>query len=192
MAKRAAKQEGRGRLSSIDLLPPEADEDIVWANEALRERKLPQTVILAEFNERLLDRRFEPISKGAWSRYSVRKAVQWRGMDEDHRVMGEIHAALDVKAPDEVTLVIGEMLKLAVFRQLESGDASVKELAGLARVLRNAVLAQADTVEYRKSLAELNERLAKVAEVVAAASAPGGTTKDTLDKIRVLMTTGAA
>lgn len=192
MARKPRKDEGRGRLSTIDLLPPEADAAIVWANEALRERNLPGSTILTEFNERLMDLRIEPISKGAWSRYSVRKAVQWRRMEEEHAVMGQIHAALDVEAPDQVTLVIGEMLKLAVFRQLESGEATVKELSGLARVLRNAVLAQADTVEYRKSLAELNERLAKVAEVVAAAGAPGGTTKDTLDKIRMLMTTGAA
>ena len=168
MARKPRKDEGRGRLSTIDLLPPEADAAIVWANEALRERNLPGSTILTEFNERLMDLRIEPISKGAWSRYSVRKAVQWRRMEEDHLVMGQIHAALDVKSPDQATLVIGEMLKLAVFRQLEEGEVSVKELAGLARVLRNAVLAQADTVEYRKSLADLNDRLAR-----ATASAAG-------------------
>jgi hypothetical protein len=40
------RREGRGRLSTIDLLPEEAEEDVVWALEQLRERKLPQNVIL--------------------------------------------------------------------------------------------------------------------------------------------------
>lgn len=187
----AIKSEGRGRLSSIDLLPPEAEPDIVWANAALVARKLPGDAILAEFNELLMDRGIAPISKGAWSRYSVRKAVQWRRMEEGHVVMAQLHAALDGDAPDQVTLVIGEMLKLAVFKHLEGEETSVKDLSGLARVLRNAVKAQADTVEYRKALADLNDRLKQVAEVVAAAGKPGGTTKDTLDKITTLLTTGA-
>lgn len=39
----ADRREGRGRLSSIDQLPEEAEPDIVWANEQLRKEKLPQT-----------------------------------------------------------------------------------------------------------------------------------------------------
>ena len=50
------RREGRGRLSSIDLLPDEAEPEVVWALEQLRDRKLPQTAILAEFNERLADK----------------------------------------------------------------------------------------------------------------------------------------
>ena len=33
-------------------------------------------------------------------------------------------------------MLIGEMLKLAVFEHLEAGEVSVKDLNGLARVLR--------------------------------------------------------
>ena len=52
----AADQDGRGRLSSIELLPDEAEPDIVWANEQLRERTMPANAILTEFNKRLADR----------------------------------------------------------------------------------------------------------------------------------------
>ena len=38
------------------MLPEEAEEDIVWALEQLRENKLPQTTILEEFNLRLADK----------------------------------------------------------------------------------------------------------------------------------------
>ena len=82
-------RQGRGRLSSIDLLPDVAEEAIVWALEQLRERKLPQNVIHAEFNEMLLDLNaqhdldppIEPISKSAFNRYSVRKAMIFRKLD---------------------------------------------------------------------------------------------------------------
>ena len=70
------RREGRGRLSSIDLLPEEAEEDVVWALEQLRARNLPQTVILAEFNERLADKGIEAISKSSWSRYAVLKRIR--------------------------------------------------------------------------------------------------------------------
>ena len=46
MAARKEDRIGRGRLSSIDLLPEEADEDVAWALEQLRARDLPQNTIL--------------------------------------------------------------------------------------------------------------------------------------------------
>ena len=82
----ADRREGRGRLSSIDLLPDEATPDVIWALEQLRERKLPQNAILAEFNLRLADKGLEPVSKSAWSRYAVRKAIQFRKHDEARAV----------------------------------------------------------------------------------------------------------
>lgn len=187
----AKAREGRGKLSSIDMLPPEAEADLVWALEQLQERKLPQTAILEEFNERLADLGLPPISKGAWSRYSVRKAVQWRRMEEGRKVMGDLRGALKDEEPDEITLLLSEMLKLAVYEHLEGGELSVKDLGALARTLRNSVKAQADTVEYRKAVADLNDRLKRVAEAVAEAGAKGGVRQDTLAKITQLLTTGA-
>lgn len=194
---RARKQEGRasegrGRLSSIDLLPPECDLDIVWADEALRERKLPQTAILAEFNERLADKGLTPISKGAWSRYSVRKAKTWRRLDEGRIVMADALDGIDTEATDRITLLIGEMLKLAVFEHLEAGELSVKDLNGLARVLRHSVQAQTDTVAWKQAVADLEERLRKIATLVSDSAGKGAAGKDTLAKITELLTTGAA
>ena len=187
--------EGRGRLSSIDLLPPECDLDIVWADELLRERKLPQTAILAEFNERLADKRLPPVSKGAWSRYSVRKAKTWRRLDEGRIVMADtldgIDGGRDNGAGDRITMLIGEMLKLAVFEHLEAGEVSVKDLNGLARVLRHSVNAQADTVAWKKAVADYEERLKQIAALVADSAGKGAAGKDTLAKITELLTTGA-
>src|SRR3546814_13583166 len=85
-----ADQEGRGRLSSIDLLPEEAEPDIVWASEQLRLREKPAKMILAEFNARLADRGIASISKSAWGRYSVRQALQFRTLAQVHHISGEL------------------------------------------------------------------------------------------------------
>ncbi|MES2755601.1 MAG: phage protein Gp27 family protein, partial [Pseudomonadota bacterium] len=78
----ARPREGRGRLSSIDLLPDDAEAEIIWALEELRERRQPQVAILAEFNARLADRGVAGVSKSAFSRWSIRKALQFRRLDE--------------------------------------------------------------------------------------------------------------
>jgi hypothetical protein len=84
------RREGRGRLSSIDMLPEDAEPDVVWALEQLRERTMPQNAILDEFNKRLADRGIAKVSKSSWSRYAVRKAIQFRKLDEVQRMSGEL------------------------------------------------------------------------------------------------------
>src|SRR3546814_3632487 len=67
---------------------------IVWASEQLRLREKPAKMILAEFNARLADRGIASISKSAWGRYSVRKAIQFRKLDQVHHISGELAATL--------------------------------------------------------------------------------------------------
>ena len=47
------KREGRGRLSSIELLPAEADEAVAWAAAELIDRTRTADDIHAEFNGKL-------------------------------------------------------------------------------------------------------------------------------------------
>lgn len=187
----SGKREGRGQLSSIDMLPEECEPDIIWAVEELRERRMPGNAILKEFNARLADRGVKGVSKSAWNRYSVRKALQFRRLEQGHAIMAGIHKELGSDAPDQVTMVLGEMLKLQVYEILEGGDLGTKDLAALARVLRNAVQAQADTIEVRKAQTDLQERLAAAATAVASEGAKAGIKPDALAKITSLLTTGA-
>lgn len=177
------KREGRGQLSSIDMLPEECEPDLIWAIEELRERRMPGNEILKEFNARLADRGIKGISKSAWNRYSVRKALQFRRLEQGHAVMAGIHKELATDAPDQVTMVLGEMLKLQVFQILEGGDLGTKDLAALARVLRNAVQAQADTVDVRKGEAELQDRLKQATEAVTKAGAKAGLSPEAVEEI---------
>lgn len=162
---RKPRKDGRGHLSSIDMLPDEAESAIVWANEQLRERKLPSAVILAEFNERLADVGIAPISKSAWGRYAVRKAIQFRRLDEIQRMGSELSRTMDAKAPDEVTIAVAELLKVAAFEILEEGDVSTKGIMELSRALQSAVSAQKTSAEYRERLEkDVQARLAEAAK----------------------------
>lgn len=180
----ADRREGRGRLSSIDQLPDEAEPDVIWALEQLRERKLPQTVILAEFNERLADKGLPPISKGAWSRYAVRKAIQFRKLDEVQRMSGELVTSLGTDGPDQVTVAVAEMLKTAMFQLLEGGDVSTKGIMELSRALQSAVSAQKGSDEYRRQLeARVQAQMAKAAEEVTEKVKKAGVSAETLAEI---------
>lgn len=173
------RREGRGRLSSIDLLPDEAEPEVVWALEQLRERKLPQTAILGEFNERLADKGIPPISKSAWSRYAVRRAIQFRKHDEARKMSAELVAQLGPEGADEVTIMVAEMLKLAMFEKLEGGTLSEKGIQQLANALAQAAKAQKDSADSRRKKEEDEDRKKRVSDVVRKA----GVSAETLAEI---------
>ncbi|MEL7706577.1 DUF3486 family protein [Citromicrobium bathyomarinum] len=160
----ADRRQGRGRLSSIDTLPEEAEEDVVWALEALRERKLPQNTIREEFNARLIARDIEPISKSAFNRYAVRKAIQFRKMDEVRRISSELVETLGTDAPDDVTVLVAEMIKVSMFKILEDKELDPKAIMELSRALQSTVSAQRGSEEYRK---QLEKRVAQQLEEAA-------------------------
>lgn len=160
----ADRRQGRGRLSSIDMLPEEAEEDVVWALEALREHKLPQNTIREEFNARLIARDIEPISKSAFNRYAVRKAIQFRKMDEVRRISSELVETLGTDAPDDVTVLVAEMIKVSMFKILEDKELDPKAIMELSRALQSTVSAQRGSEEYRK---QLEKRVAQQLEEAA-------------------------
>lgn len=185
------RQEGRGQLSSIDLLPEEAEPDIAWALEQLRERRMPSKMIMAEFNSRLADRGIAPIKKSAWGRWSIRKAIQFRKLDETRRIASDLVPSLGTDGPDHVTMLIAEMVKMAAFGLLEGGEVSSKGLMELSRAVATAVGAQKTSAEHRRQLeAELEQRLAKAAAAVEEVGKAAGTSAETLQKITNLLTTG--
>lgn len=158
------RREGRGHLSTIDMLPEEAEEDVVWALEELRAKRLPQTTILEEFNLRLADRGIEAISKSAFNRFAVRKAIQFKKMDEVRRISSELVDSLGAEGPDEVTVAVAEMLKVAMYQILEDGELEPKQVMELSRALQSAVGAQSKSDDYRR---QLERRVAQQVEAAA-------------------------
>ncbi|MBC2858741.1 phage protein Gp27 family protein [Stappia sp. 28M-7] len=156
------RRRGRGRLSSMEMLPEEADADLAWVNTELREGKRPQTIILAEFNARLADRGIASISKGAFSRYSVRRAREWRDYDERLRLSKALCESMGPDGADRMTIALSERIKMAADALLAQGDLSAKEINALANANRSAVSAQRHAAELRRSLEDEHKR--KVAE----------------------------
>lgn len=187
------RQEGRGRLSSIDLLPEEAEPDIIWAAEQLRARSMPSKMILQEFNARLADRGIPSIKKSAWGRWSVRKAIQFRRLDETRTIAAELAPTLGTDGSDHVTMMIAEMVKVAAFQLLEGGDVSSKGLMELSRAVATSVGAQKTSAEHRRQLeGEVKAKLAEAAAAVADIGTKAGVGPETLQKITNLLTTGQA
>lgn len=186
MKSAAEQREGRGRLSSIDLLPDEAEPALVWALDQLRERKLPQNTILAEFNERLLDidPTIKPISKSAWNRYAVRKAIQYRRQDETRRIASELAASMGAEDPDEMTMMVAEMAKIALFELLEGGEVSTKGIMEVGRALQSLVGAQAKSADRREADARrINAKLAEAAKKVGEIGRKKGVSKAAMEQI---------
>lgn len=185
MMARTDRREGRGRLSSIDLLPEEAEEDVVWALEQLRETRLPQNTILMEFNERLADKGLEPISKSAWNRFAVRKAIQFRRIDEVQRISGELVKSLDPDTPDQVTVLVSELVKIRCFELLEGKDLGSKELMEVARANSSAVGAQMVSADHRRKLEdEFDKRMVKVADKAEEIAREAGLSADRVAQLR--------
>lgn len=192
MVRASKRKEGRGHLSSIDMLPDEAEAAIVWANDQLRERKLPSAVIHAEFNERLADLGLGPISKSAFGRYAVRKAIQFRRLDEIQKMGSELVRTMDAKAPDEVTVAVAELVKVTAFEILEDGEVSTAGLMQISRALQSAVAAQKISAEYRERLEkEVQDRLAEAAKEAGEIGKKKGVSPEALAAInRALMGQG--
>lgn len=165
------RREGRGRLSSIDMLPEEADDDLGWAIEQIRGRTMPQTAIVVEFNKRLADRGIAGVSKSAFSRWSVRKAIQFRRLDEVRNITSAIVGDLGADGADQVTVAVAEMLKVAIYESLEAGAHDTKSIMEMGRALQSVVSAQKASSEHRKQLeqraAAQIEKAAEKAEKVA-------------------------
>lgn len=181
MSARAPDREGRGQLSSIDMLPEEADDDIIWAIDELRARRLMQSAIFMEFNERLADKGLGPISKSAFNRFSLRKAKQFRRLDEVQRMGSELAASMGAEEPDQVTIAVAELLKVAAFEILEGGELKTKELMELSRALQSAVGAQEKSAQYRE---RLQREMAKAADRVETVASEAGLSAEVVAQMR--------
>jgi hypothetical protein len=178
------RREGRGRLSSIDLLPDEAEAEIVWALEQLRDRTMAQTAILDEFNARLADRGIAKVSKSAFSRWSVRKAMTFRRLDEVRAITSDVVTGLGTDGADQVTVAVAEMLKAAIYESLE-GQQDPKSIMELSRALGAAVSAQKTSADHRRKLEEqVNAKIEKAAEQASTSAREAGLSEDRVAQIR--------
>jgi len=162
----AVRSNRRNRLSSIDLLPPEAEPDVVWAVDALREGNRLQKDILDHFNARLADRGIGPVSASAFNRFAVRKAMAFRRLSEVREIAGALTKSMEPESADELTVTVAETIKTLVFEILEGGKSiDTKGAMELARALQSAVSAQKISAERRRKIEEdIKARLSKAVD----------------------------
>ena len=183
---------GRGRLSSFDQLPEEADGIVAWAAGELADRDKTQTEIYGAFVTRcqalMAEHRgeleFRIPAFSSFNRYSLRQARLSRRLDQTREIVGVLAKKHDAQASDDLTVITGEMIKSLVLHMLGDGADGVvpKDLLDLANAFRHAQAAQnlssdRKTKEDKKLAARVDDALVAVAKV-------RGLTADTVEDIK--------
>ncbi len=116
--RKSGKRLGRGRLSTIDLLP----EDIrLRLNEALREKRLTQQQILDAINSLLNDRGEKPISRSSLNRYSMQIEERGAMMREAREAANALVGGLGEQKGTDLGRAVTEMVKTLTFDFVASG-----------------------------------------------------------------------
>ncbi|MBN9078207.1 MAG: hypothetical protein BGN87_06315 [Rhizobiales bacterium 65-79] len=169
---------GRGRLSTIELLPEEASPIIAWAAEELRDRDRTQTEIYEEFFQKLqalqAERRgeleFTIPSFSAFNRYSIKLAALSRRLDETRAIAGALAEKFDAKASDDLTVIAAEAIKSLVFETIQATDdrgVDPKGALNLAGALFKATQAQGvSTARRQKVEAAFAKQVEKAVDTV--------------------------
>lgn len=175
--------EGRGRLSSIDLLPDEAQDDIVWAMGELNKRQRTQADILFELNDRLAVKGLDAISKSAFNRKAIRVANAARKISESRALFAGIAPQFTPDKIAEADIVIGELIKILITELLDrdAGDFDTKGAMELSRAYKHTIEGQRLSGDAkRRAVAEFDKKVGAAVETVSKVK---GITAEARDKI---------
>ena len=173
---------GRGRLSSLDLLPEEAQDDVIWAVGQLNRRERTQSDILFEFNDRLEAKGLDGISRSAFNRASMRLSARARRISERQQIYAGLAEQLTPEAVGKTDVVLAEFLKTLIDELLDSEKLTPKNAMELASAYRAIIGGQRQSIDMRRTLeAEFERKAAKAVDQVAKAR---GLTAETVDKIK--------
>ena len=176
-----AKQ-GRGRLSSIDLLPPDADAIVAWAFQELKARERLQKDIHVEFNEKLAEIGAGPISMSAFNRHSVSIARIARRHEDVRQMTAALTERLEPGQTDDLTIMAAETIKTLVFELLQDESLKPKDAMELSRALQSAVNAQRVPLDRKRAqIAQFEQQVDSALGKVATETGLG---KDRIAEIR--------
>ncbi|MFD1914128.1 DUF3486 family protein [Halodurantibacterium flavum] len=188
-----SRRPGRGRLSSIELLPPECDAIIQWAASELSAREKPQTEIYAEFVsrcERLMaehrgELEFTIPAFSSFNRFSIRQARLTRRLDQTRAIVSTLADKFDPADADNLTIMAAETVKALVLQMLAEADEDTidpKSVMQLAAAFRQAVQAQSISSDRRRKVEADFE--AKVDKAVTTVARTRGITAETAEAIK--------
>jgi Lhr-like helicase len=155
-------RKGRGRLSSIQTLPPECNQVVMWAAAELQDTARTQLDIYQEFVTKLqeLQRQsrgeleFRIPSFSSFNRYSINLDAMTRDLNETREMAAAISDTFDPEESDDLTLVAAEAIKALIFTMLRTqrGKISSKDAKALADALRSATHAQSVSTARREKI----------------------------------------
>ncbi|WP_100965345.1 DUF3486 family protein [Bosea sp. FBZP-16] len=148
----------RGRLSTLDLLPIEAEEDVAWAFAELRARKQTQDDIRDALNLRLKLKGIAPISASAFNRAAVRTARMAHRLGEVREMASALATKFEDGGDEDLTLMVSETIKAMIFEMLENAGTlkanplTAEMMANLATALSGAERAKKISADTRKMI----------------------------------------
>ncbi|WP_429813581.1 phage protein Gp27 family protein [Ensifer sp. B1-9] len=173
----AEERKGRGRLSSLDMLPDEAQDDLIWALGQLNERRRSQADILFELNDRLEVRGIEPVSRSAFNRKAMRLAKRTMQLEERRHVYAGIAERLTPEEVSKADIVLGEFLKTLIDELLDGEGLDSKNAMELAKAYKETVVAQRHSAEHRRKLeVEAQAKISRAVDAVEGELQKKGTT----------------
>lgn len=112
----STRRRGRGRLSSIDLLPDHAREAVAEALQLLAEKSMTQESIREALNAKLagLDPPVDPISSSAFNRYSMRFSAQAGKLAEAREAAAAMAEKMDDLPEGDIGLLANETIKTLI------------------------------------------------------------------------------
>lgn len=172
----------RDRLSSLDLVPDHAHDDVVWAVRELNKRQRTQADILFELNDRLAVKGVEPISSSAFSRKAVRQRALRQRVDTAREVLAGV-ADMTAADLDKDTVNLGYTIMMLIAELTADGaDRSTKELKEIAGAFKDIVSGQNISARRRSKVETDAEKRAatKTLETVAKVGREAGLSKENL------------
>ncbi|MCB1520647.1 MAG: DUF3486 family protein [Hyphomicrobiaceae bacterium] len=181
------RRKGRGRLSSIDILPEDAEPAVQRAFAALKDRKHPQAQILRVLNMELEALGAKPISKSAFNRKALWLASYGRQLEQAREIASVWAERLDETPDGDVGLLLGETLKTLIFdvlteTTLSAQSPSMVMLGVASEALRNLEKARELSVTTRVKIERDFIKDAKKA--VDRVAKEKGLSKDTISAIK--------
>lgn len=175
---------GRGRLDSLELLPDEAQDDVIWAVGQLNERRRTTADILFELNDRLEVKGIPPISKSAFYRRSARLAKRVMQLEERRYIYAGVAEKLTPEEIGRNDLILGEFLKSLIDELSDQEGIGSKGAMELARAYKDTIVAQRHSAEHRRKAEE--DAKTKLLKAVDAATGAVDATGEKPDGMAVI------
>jgi len=173
-------------LNSLDLLPEECQDDVVWALAELNQRQRTQADILFELNGRLAVKGYGPISKSAFSRRSVRLKRRADRLAERDALYAGIVDKITPEKMGEQDIVLGELLKAVIDEFIDEAK-SPEDVKELASAFRQIVSAQQVSANLKaKAEAAAQAKMEKAVKVAAGEVGKSGRTVDAAEVLKLI------